>query len=120
MPSHMKFSCEDFFKLSPPTRPQGGMSWAQPRFQACELCAAALPSVWWAGGRPCSLGDAEPFWMPVHQSMRVTITRNIDKEHGFVNGMGATVQCMRRSGVQVLTDHGQVLLVHPVTHEPCR
>ena len=61
--------------------------------------------------------DAEPFWMPVHQSMRVTITRNTDKEHGFVNGMGATVQCMRRSGVQVLTDHGQVLLVHPVTHE---
>ncbi|CAE7242730.1 unnamed protein product [Symbiodinium natans] len=61
--------------------------------------------------------DAEPFWMPVHQSMRVTITRNADKEHGFVNGMGATVQCMRRSGVQVLTDHGQVLLVHPITHE---
>ena len=44
MQSHMKFSCEDFFKLSPPARPKGGMSWAQARFQACELCATALHS----------------------------------------------------------------------------
>ncbi|CAE7357688.1 pif1 [Symbiodinium sp. CCMP2592] len=60
---------------------------------------------------------AEPFWMPVYQGMRVVITRNTDKENGFVNGMGATVQRMRRSGVQVRTDAGKVLLIHPVTHE---
>ena len=51
--------------------------------------------------------DAQPFWMPVYEGMRVTITRNTDKENGFVNGMGAVVQRMRRSGVQVKTDEGQ-------------
>ncbi|CAE7536493.1 pif1 [Symbiodinium sp. CCMP2592] len=61
--------------------------------------------------------DAQPFWMLVYQGMRVTITRNTDKENGFVNGMGATVQRMRRNGIQVKTDEGKVLLVHPITHE---
>ncbi|CAE7253627.1 pif1 [Symbiodinium sp. CCMP2592] len=60
---------------------------------------------------------AEPFWLPIHEGMRVVITRNTDKENGFVNGMGATVQRMRRSGVQVKTDAGKVLLIHPIAHE---
>ena len=55
--------------------------------------------------------------MTIYEGMRVRITRNEDKERGFVNGMGATVQRMRRSGVQVITDAGRILLVHPVTHE---
>ena len=61
--------------------------------------------------------DAQPFWMPVYEGMRVTITRNTDKENGFVNGMGAVVQRMRRSGVQVKTDEGKVLLIHPIAQE---
>ena len=60
---------------------------------------------------------AEEYHMTIYEGMRVRITRNEDKERGFVNGMGATVQCMRRSGVQVITDAGRILLVHPVTHE---
>ena len=61
--------------------------------------------------------DAQPFWMPVYEGMRVTITRNTDKENGFVNGMGAVVERMRNSGVQVKTDEGKVLLIHPIAQE---
>lgn len=61
--------------------------------------------------------DAKPFRMNVYEGLRVTITRNTDKENGFVNGMSATVQRMRRSGVQVKTDEGKVLLIHPIAHE---
>ena len=61
--------------------------------------------------------NAQPFWIPVYEGMRVTITRNTDKENGFVNGMGAVVQRMRRSGVQVKTDEGKVLLIHPIAQE---
>ena len=60
---------------------------------------------------------AVPNYVVMYEGLRVRITRNEDKEHGFVNGMGAVVQRMRRSGVQVLTDEGQVILVHPVTHD---
>ena len=61
--------------------------------------------------------NAEPFRMPVFPGMRVTITKNEDKEHGFVNGMGGVVQRMRRSGLQVLLDNGKVVLVHSVTQD---
>ncbi|CAE7829479.1 unnamed protein product [Symbiodinium sp. CCMP2592] len=61
--------------------------------------------------------DAEPFRMPIFPGMRVTITKNEDKEHGFVNGMGGVVQQMRRSGLQVLLDNGKVALVHAVTQD---
>ena len=60
---------------------------------------------------------ATPYMMPVYEGMRVRITRNIDKENGFVNGMGGTVQRMRRNGVQVRTDEGEVLLIHKVTQD---
>jgi ATP-dependent exoDNAse (exonuclease V) alpha subunit len=63
--------------------------------------------------------DAQPFWTPIFEGMRVTITRNTDKENGFVNGMGAVVQRMRKSGIQVKTDEGKVLLVHALTQESC-
>ncbi|CAE7455269.1 Pif1 [Symbiodinium pilosum] len=61
--------------------------------------------------------SAEPYMMPVYEGMRIRITRNIDKENGFVNGMGATVQRMRTSGVQVRTDAGETLLIHKVTQD---
>ena len=63
--------------------------------------------------------DARPFWMPIYEGMRVTITRNTDKENGFVNGMGAVVQRRRHNGVQVKTDEGKVLLIHPIGQECC-
>ena len=61
--------------------------------------------------------DAAPAQMMLYEGMRVRITKNADKEHGFVNGMGAVVQRMRRSGVQVRTDEGEILLIHPITRD---
>ena len=53
--------------------------------------------------------------------MWVRPTRNVDKERGFVNGMGATVQSIRRDGrrdgLQVRNDEGEVVIVHPVTQD---
>ena len=60
---------------------------------------------------------AEPVRLAVFEGMRVTITRNEDKQHGFVNGMGGCVRRLRRSGVEVLLDNGKVALVHPTTQE---
>eukprot|EP00439_Symbiodinium_sp_Y106_P001574 s9176_g1.t1 len=61
--------------------------------------------------------DAEPFRMPIFPGMRITITKNEDKEHGFVNGMGGVVQQLRHSGLQILLDNGKVALVHAVCKE---
>ena len=49
--------------------------------------------------------------------MRVSLTRNLDKPHSFVNGMMATVRRMRRCGVEALTDAGVVVLVHSYTQD---
>ena len=43
---------------------------------------------------------AEPYPLQLFVHMRVTITKNEDKEHSFVNGMGAWVRRLRRSGVE--------------------
>ena len=61
--------------------------------------------------------DATPEKMTLFEGMRVRITKNADKEHGFVNGMGAVVQRLRNSGVQVRTDEGEILLIHPITND---
>ena len=53
--------------------------------------------------------------MPLYEGMKVTITKNEDKEHSFVNGMGGVVLERRRSGVLIVTDTKERLLVHPVT-----
>ena len=58
---------------------------------------------------------AEPYKMPLYEGMKVTITKNEDKEHSFVNGMGGVVLERRRSGVLIVTDTKERLLVHPVT-----
>ena len=60
---------------------------------------------------------ADPKWLVMYEGMRIRITSNEDKDRGFVNGMAATVQKMRKSGVQVITDSGTVLLIHPITRE---
>ncbi|MCV6601108.1 MAG: hypothetical protein OIF54_06045, partial [Cohaesibacter sp.] len=58
---------------------------------------------------------AEPYKMPLYEGMKVTITKNEDKEHSFVNGMGGVVLERRRSGVLILTNTKERLLIHPVT-----
>ena len=60
---------------------------------------------------------AEPAWLPLHHGTRVTLTRNLDKANSFVNGMMATVRGARQNGVEVLTDSGVVLLIHPYTQD---
>jgi hypothetical protein len=44
-------------------------------------------------------------------------TRNIDKAHDFVNGMGARVLGMNQYGIRVRTDTGRALVVYPWTDE---
>ena len=58
---------------------------------------------------------AAPYKMPLYEGMKVTITKNEDKEHSFVNGMGGVVLERRRSGVLIVTDTKERILVHPVT-----
>ena len=70
----------------------------------------------WSGGVQSQIA-ADPQWMVMYEGMRVRLTSNEDKERGFVNGMGATVQRMRKSGIQVVTDSGVVLLIHPITRD---
>ena len=58
-----------------------------------------------------------PGRIPIYIGMRLTITRNEDKSTGYVNGMGCTVRAIRRHGVEVLSDHGVVLNIHPRDEE---
>ncbi|CAE7817808.1 unnamed protein product [Symbiodinium sp. CCMP2592] len=60
---------------------------------------------------------AEPMDTDIFDGMRVLLTVNEDKVHGFVNGMLGVVRRVRRNAVEVLTDAGEVLAVHPVTRE---
>ena len=57
---------------------------------------------------------AETPGIPIYEGLRLTLTRNENKEKGFVNGMGCTVRAARRHGIEVVTDMGTVLVVHPV------
>ena len=43
--------------------------------------------------------EAAPTWTPIFPGTRVSLTRNLDKPHSFVNGMMATVRRMRRGPV---------------------
>eukprot|EP00973_Karenia_brevis_P012234 1660719-Karenia_brevis.AAC.1 len=64
-----------------------------------------------------SLMDCDPCPIPVHIGMRVTLTKNLNKEWHFVNGMGATVTHMGSNGIQVRTDIGNTLWVCPYTDD---
>ena len=57
--------------------------------------------------------DAETPWIPIYIGMRLTLTRNLDKDNGFVNGMGCRVVKVRKSGIEVRTDVGTTIAVHP-------
>ena len=61
----------------------------------------------------------QPLPLDLYAGLRVRLTRNIDKAHDHVNGMGAVVQCFdaRRQAVVVTTASGQVLCIYPVTDD---
>ena len=55
----------------------------------------------------------QPTRFPIYIGMRLTITRNQDKITGFVNGMGCVVRAVLKHGVEVVTDDGTPLSIHP-------
>jgi hypothetical protein len=72
---------------------------------AASLKTRGLPADNSAGGGP----------MVFEEGMRVRLTRNLDKERGFVNGaLGTIVKVLRRDVFVLKTTQGVHLLVHPV------
>ena len=64
--------------------------------------------------------DDDKSWaeeVPVYPGMRITLTRNLNKKIGFVNGMGGTVLAMGQAGLLVRTDQQRTIMVHPWTDE---
>ena len=59
----------------------------------------------------------EPIMIPIHRDLRVMLTKNVNKDTDFVNGMGATVLGVHSAGVRVRTDTGYILMVYPWTDE---
>jgi ATP-dependent exoDNAse (exonuclease V) alpha subunit len=59
----------------------------------------------------------EPQPVPVHIGMKVILTRNLNKEMDFVNGMQATIDGIRGGALRVRTDSGRMLMVYPYTEE---
>ena len=59
----------------------------------------------------------QPFKTPVYEGMRITLTRNLNKKVGHVNGMGATVLGKCNAGLLVRTDQGRTIMVWPYTNE---
>jgi hypothetical protein len=58
-----------------------------------------------------------PLEVPIYKGAYVILTKNLNKEIGFVNGMGATVIGMDKNNVIVRSDQGKLLAVHPWTSE---
>ena len=51
----------------------------------------------------------------VHAGMRVRLTRNLDKDRGFVNGaIGTVISMLSECNFVLRTDRGILLLVHPI------
>ena len=61
----------------------------------------------------------QPATTEVYEGQRVFLTRNLDKDNGFVNGMAAVVQSYDPANkcLQVITKLGKTLAVHPYTEE---
>ncbi len=62
----------------------------------------------------------EPAAVPIFIGMTVMLTRNINKEVDYVNGMSAVVEGLYQSGVRVRTRTGYELMVFPWTDEEKR
>ena len=67
-----------------------------------------------------------PLRLRIFVGMRMLLTKNLNKEAGYVNGMGCKVEGMLASGIVVVTDQGRRLVVYPwtsperVVHYPIR
>ena len=59
----------------------------------------------------------EPIEIPIHLGMRLTFTRNINKEMDYVNGMSCVVLGVHRAGLRVRTDTNHIVCVYPWTDE---
>ena len=78
----------------------------------------ANPENFEAGGQ---LSGMIPLRMPVYHGMRVHLTRNMNKEIDFVNGMEATVlQAYRSGAIKVRTKTGYPVSVFPWTDPETR
>ena len=73
---------------------------------------------------PDNFGPGRQMWSAYPQQLRVyypgmrlSITKNEDKEHSFVNGMGCVARRLRPSGLEVWADTGDVILIHPITKD---
>lgn len=49
--------------------------------------------------------------------MRITLTRNLNKDCDYVNGMSAVVQDATHTGIRVLTKTNYILMLYPWTDE---
>ena len=56
-----------------------------------------------------------PLWCTIFAGMRITLTKNLNKKSGYVNGMGCLVEGRLNDGVVVITDQGRRLVVYPWT-----
>ena len=84
-----------------------------------EYAVAAL----FAGQQPLSIvpitadEHEDQMQVKVYKGMRLTLTKNLNKKIGFVNGMGAEALSLHSSGFLVKTDQGRKLMVHLWTDE---
>ena len=60
---------------------------------------------------------AEALEMPLYKGMRLHITRNINKEADFINGMEATIEAYDAGSrcIHVVTKTGRHLAIYPIT-----
>ena len=67
-----------------------------------------------------------PLMQRIYKDMRIILTKNLNKEIGFVNGMRAVVLSASSKGIMVKTEQGRRIMVHPwtspdrVVHFPIR
>ena len=53
--------------------------------------------------------------VPIFPGMKLTLTKNVNKEADYVNGMPCTVLEARKSGIRVQTASGRYLVIYPYT-----
>ena len=59
----------------------------------------------------------DPLESPIYRGARVMLTKNLNKEVGYVNGMGGTVVGIDKAAILVKTDQGKLLSIYPWTSE---
>ena len=69
------------------------------------------------GRKLCTDRAPVPAQVPLYRGLRIVLTKNLDKEHHFVNGMGAVVEAvdLETASVLVRTDTGFLLTVYKYT-----